>query len=114
MMFLAFTLASRMMVSSCCLSKLQVLTPAIGFGIAKLLSLSSINPDLVQGLIVTMGMPTTISSNVVFTKLAGGNEAVAVVNAVIGNLIGIFVSPAWLYLYLGQVGAGHVITYNWI
>lgn len=49
-------------------------------------------------------MPTTISSNVVFTRLAGGNEAVAVVNAVIGNLIGIFLSPAWLYLYLGQGG----------
>ncbi|MEW5297069.1 MAG: hypothetical protein WDW38_007175 [Sanguina aurantia] len=81
-----------------------VLTPAIGFGMAKLLSLSSVDPDLIQGLIVAMAMPTTISSNVVFTRLAGGNEAVAVVNAVVGNLVGIFVSPAWLYLYLGQGG----------
>ncbi len=31
-------------------------------------------------------MPTTISTNVVFTKQAAGNEAMALINAVIGNV----------------------------
>ncbi|KXZ52329.1 hypothetical protein GPECTOR_10g961 [Gonium pectorale] len=81
-----------------------VLTPAIGYGIARALMESGMNRDLVNGLVVAMAMPTTISTNVVFTKQSGGNEAAALVNAVIGNIIGIFVSPAWLYLYLGKSG----------
>ncbi|EFJ48847.1 hypothetical protein VOLCADRAFT_43621, partial [Volvox carteri f. nagariensis] len=81
-----------------------VLTPAIGYGVARALTESSINPSLVNGLVVAMTMPTTISTNVVFTKQSGGNEAAALVNAVIGNIIGIFISPGWLYLYLGKSG----------
>jgi len=30
------------------------------------------------------------------TKQAGGNESIALVNAVLGNLLGIFISPAWI------------------
>ncbi|KAG2427660.1 hypothetical protein HXX76_012309 [Chlamydomonas incerta] len=62
------------------------------------------NEDLVNGLVVAMTMPTTISTNVVFTKQSGGNEAAALINAVVGNIIGIFVSPGWLYLYLKRSG----------
>ncbi|GLC66844.1 hypothetical protein PLESTF_000482200 [Pleodorina starrii] len=76
---------------------------AIGFA-AAVPNFGSMNPDLVNGLVVAMTMPTTISTNVVFTKQSGGNEAAALVNAVIGNIIGIFVSPGWLYLYLGKSG----------
>lgn len=35
---------------------------------------------------------------------AGGNEALALVNAVTGNVIGIFVTPALLLAYLGATG----------
>ncbi|PNH11236.1 Sodium/bile acid cotransporter 7 [Tetrabaena socialis] len=81
-----------------------VLTPAIGYGIARALMESGIDRNLVNGLVVAMAMPTTISTNVVFTKQSGGNEAAALINAVIGNIIGIFISPAWLTLYLGESG----------
>ncbi|GIL97171.1 hypothetical protein Vretimale_2905 [Volvox reticuliferus] len=82
-----------------------VLTPAIGYGFARaMMESSTMNRDLANGLVVAMTMPTTISTNVVFTKQSGGNEPVALVNAVLGNIIGIFVSPAWLYLYLGKSG----------
>jgi solute carrier family 10 (sodium/bile acid cotransporter), member 7 len=77
-------------------------TPAIGFGLAKLLSLSPLNSLLIDGIIICASMPTTVSTNVVFTKAAGGNEAVAVVNSVIGNVLGVFLSPALLLLYLGR------------
>eukprot|EP00955_Chlamydomonas_euryale_P027120 285786-Chlamydomonas_euryale.AAC.1 len=40
--------------------------------------------------------PRAVSSNVVMTALACGDEAVALINAVLGNIIGIFVSPALL------------------
>ncbi|PNW86699.1 hypothetical protein CHLRE_02g095085v5 [Chlamydomonas reinhardtii] len=81
-----------------------VLTPAIGYGISRGLARTSMNEDLVNGLVVAMTMPTTISTNVVFTKQSGGNEAAALINAVVGNIIGIFVSPGWLYLYLKRSG----------
>ncbi|KAG2484749.1 hypothetical protein HYH03_016496 [Edaphochlamys debaryana] len=90
----------HLFIQSICL----VLTPAIGYGISRALATSSMNSYLVNGLVVAMVMPTTISTNVVFTKQAGGNEAAALINAVIGNLIGIFVSPGWLKLYLGESG----------
>ena len=35
---------------------------------------------------------------------AGGNEAAALVNAVLGNIIGIFITPAWLSVFLDVAG----------
>jgi predicted Na+-dependent transporter len=35
---------------------------------------------------------------------AAGNEAVALINAVLGNIIGIFITPAWLGLFLNVEG----------
>jgi sodium/bile acid cotransporter 7 len=34
------------------------------------------------------------------TKNAGGNESAALVNAVLGNILGIFVSPALIWLFM--------------
>ena len=44
--------------------------------------------QLVTGIVICVCMPTTVSTNVVFTKDALGNEAVSLINAVIGNIIG--------------------------
>jgi sodium/bile acid cotransporter 7 len=89
-----------------------VVTPAIGYGVATALRRTALNDDLVSGLVVCLATSTTASTNVVFTKAAGGNEALALVNAVLGNLIGIFLTPAWLTTYLkttGHVPYGRVI-----
>ncbi len=63
---------------------------------------------------VCTSMPTTVSTNVVFTQQAGGNAAVALINAVVGNIIGIFVSPGLLTLYLQESGQvrGHTHTHT--
>ncbi|UJR17972.1 hypothetical protein I4U23_004871 [Adineta vaga] len=45
---------------------------------------------------------TTISSNVIMTKNAGGNEPAALVNAVLGNVLGIVVSPALIWLFMSN------------
>ncbi|KAI9273724.1 putative sodium bile acid cotransporter [Sporodiniella umbellata] len=54
----------------------------------------NISSLLLIGLVIAASTPTTVSSNVVMTKNADGNEASALMNAALGNVIGIFVSPA--------------------
>jgi len=92
-----------------CLQFTQVLslvvTPVLGYALAQALYRTSINRTLVDGLVVCFCTSTTASTNVVFTKLAHGNEALALVNAVLGNLIGIFLTPAWLTVYLDATGS---------
>ena len=57
------------------------------------------------GLYALACVPTTMSSCVVFTMLAGGNRAVALLNAVFGNLMGLVLSPM---LFVALTRAGHV------
>ncbi|KAG1678624.1 hypothetical protein FOA52_012631 [Chlamydomonas sp. UWO 241] len=85
-------------------------TPAIGFGVVSALRPSGMSSDLIDGIIICACMPTTVSSNVVLTQMAGGNEAVALINAVVGNIIGIFISPALLQGMLGVDGQGAAYT----
>ncbi|KAK3650684.1 hypothetical protein LTR56_006089 [Elasticomyces elasticus] len=57
------------------------------------------DPGLLVGLIFFSCVATTISSNVVMTKQAGGNQALTVVQTTIGNLLGVFITPALVVLY---------------
>jgi sodium/bile acid cotransporter 7 len=59
-------------------------------------------------MVVACSTPTTIASNVLMTKQAGGNEAAALVNAVIGNVFGVFISPLLIVSYLGLASSGSV------
>ncbi|CAF4588691.1 unnamed protein product [Rotaria sp. Silwood1] len=45
---------------------------------------------------------TTISSNVVMTKNAMGNEYSALLNAALGNVLGIFISPALVFYFMSN------------
>jgi sodium/bile acid cotransporter 7 len=47
-------------------------------------------------------MPTTVSSNVVMTGQAGGDEAAATCEVVFGNLVGTFLSPALLEMFFSS------------
>lgn len=58
-----------------------------------------INHMLLLGLVIAGCTPTTVSSNVVMTKNAKGNEASALMNAALGNVLGIFVSPAMMTVF---------------
>jgi solute carrier family 10 (sodium/bile acid cotransporter), member 7 len=46
------------------------------------------------------------------TKQSGGNEAAALVNAVIGNTMGVFLSPLLIVAYLGAAASGTVSYSN--
>jgi sodium/bile acid cotransporter 7 len=63
-----------------------------------------LSPDLRAGLLVLGALPTTITSCVALTTAAGGNQGGAVVNASLGNLLGIVVTPMWLMLTVSLDG----------
>ncbi|CAF3920994.1 unnamed protein product, partial [Rotaria sp. Silwood1] len=45
---------------------------------------------------------TTISSNVVMTKNGMGNEYSALLNAALGNVLGIFISSALVFYFMSN------------
>ncbi|KAG8834883.1 hypothetical protein FRC17_006628 [Serendipita sp. 399] len=55
----------------------------------------------VLGGIITMGvLPTTLASNVAMTRNAGGNVEAATAEVVVGNVIGVFITPSLLTIYI--------------
>ncbi|PLB51221.1 hypothetical protein P170DRAFT_382570 [Aspergillus steynii IBT 23096] len=54
-----------------------------------------IDRALLAGYIFTACIPTTIASNVVMTRSAGGDDAAALVEVLIANFLGPFVTAAW-------------------
>jgi sodium/bile acid cotransporter 7 len=62
-------------------------------------------PDLRLGLLLIAAVPCTLSSAVLWTRLAGGNEALALLVTVLTNGLGWLVAPAWLLLATGVEAA---------
>ncbi|KAJ1553918.1 hypothetical protein HK096_005814 [Nowakowskiella sp. JEL0078] len=81
------------------------LTPLIGFALKSLLLVTPFDSNLAAGIAVACSTPTTISSNVLMTKNSYGSESVALTNAVIGNILGVFISPLLIFLFLGSSGS---------
>lgn len=53
-------------------------------------------PDLRLGFLFMCVLPSTVSSSVVMTSLAGGNTAAAIFNAALSNIIGVLITPLWV------------------
>ncbi|KAF9290852.1 hypothetical protein BGZ68_005924 [Mortierella alpina] len=70
-----------------------IIIPLFVKAITSLIGLSGLNATLLAGMAVTSATPTTISSNVVMTANSDGNESLALFNAALGNLLGVFISP---------------------
>lgn len=56
------------------------------------------------GLFFLAALPSTVSSSVVMVSLAGGNIPAAIFNATISGLIGIFITPLWMSLFIRASG----------
>ena len=60
--------------------------------------------DLWVGCFFLCALPSTVSSSVAMTAAARGNVPVAVFNATLSSLIGIFLTPLWIGLVVGNSG----------
>ena len=75
------------------------LAPLVAYGLGWLLFRE--RPDLFTGLVIMGATATTLSSCIVWTRLAGGNDALALVMSMVGNSLQFAATPAWLALLLG-------------
>ncbi|MCS6970034.1 MAG: bile acid:sodium symporter [Planctomycetota bacterium] len=66
---------------------------ALGWLLVRLAAPLGLPADLGAGLLLVACLPTTIAGCVVITALAGGNRAIAAIGAVVGNALGLLVTP---------------------
>jgi sodium/bile acid cotransporter 7 len=62
------------------------------------------------GVFYLAALPSTVSSSVVMVSLAGGNMPAAIFNASVSSIIGIFVTPVWMQLFLSASATGFDLT----
>ena len=73
------------------------LVPLLAWGTsAALLSAGLLERDLAVGLLIVGAVPSTLASAAVWTRRAGGNDAVALLVTMITNLACFIVTPLWL------------------
>jgi sodium/bile acid cotransporter 7 len=76
--------------------------PLLFFAVAKTLAPLGLPTPLIEGFVVLGCLPTTVTSGVAFTRVSGGDEAGALFNATLGNLLGIVVTPFSILLMTGR------------
>jgi len=81
-----------------------LLFPLLGLLLFPLLQ-NWLSPDLRLGFFYLCALPSTVSSSVAMTAVAGGNVPAAVFNATLSSLLGIVLTPLWLKLVVGEAGA---------
>lgn len=82
------------------LSVTFVVLPVLGLG-ARLLTDAWLSPQLAAGLLLATLVPSTVQGCVVYTRIARGNVAAAVVSASTSNLLGVVLTPVLVALLLG-------------
>ncbi len=72
------------------------LTPLVAWPLARLQS----RPDFSLGLMITAIAPCTLATASVFTRRAGGNDAISLLVTLVTNIACVVISPLWLAVIL--------------
>ncbi len=76
------------------------------YGMSRLmLRVGALPRSLADGMVVCSCLPVTVSMVMVLTRSSNGDVASAVFHAAFGNMLGVFLSPALIAMYLGMSGS---------
>jgi sodium/bile acid cotransporter 7 len=81
-----------------------VLFPLLVLAVFQLLP-ASVPTGVLLGFFFLAALPSTVSSSVAMTSLAGGNVAIAIFNATLSSLLGVVITPVLMAWYLESSGA---------
>ncbi|WP_205694398.1 bile acid:sodium symporter family protein [Crenobacter cavernae] len=76
-----------------------LLFPLLGLALVAALG-NALVPALALGFFYLAALPSTVSSSVAMTSIAKGNVPGAIFNASLSSLIGVFLTPLWVNMYL--------------
>jgi sodium/bile acid cotransporter 7 len=82
-----------------------VLFPALGLAI-RALGAGWIDPGMTAGVLFLCLLPSTVQSSIAFTSIAKGNVPAAVCSATLSNVVGIFLTPVMVGLFMGNLAKG--------
>ena len=82
-----------------------VLFPALGLAI-RALGNGWIDPGMTAGVLFLCLLPSTVQSSIAFTSIARGNVPAAVCSATLSNVVGIFLTPVLVGLFMGALAKG--------
>jgi len=86
----------------------------VGFTLAIILvKIGALDQSLADGMVICSCLPMAINMVIILCKNADGDEAAAVFNSAVGNLIGIFLSPVLILGYLGVSGDIDLVDIFW-
>lgn len=86
-----------------------ILFPLLVLGVMAVWPDWQANYYLWLGIFFVATLPSTVSSSVVMVSLAGGNVTAAIFNASISSLIGVFITPLWMSLFLTAGSGGNAL-----
>ena len=89
--------------------RLHLATLAVTFALFPVLGLlliriPGLDPALAAGLLYLALLPSTVQTSIAFTSIAGGNVSAAVCAATLSNLLGMFVTPILVAIFMRVPG----------
>ena len=102
---MAFPLQTQVMLGTLARPWAAILASLINLGLLPVLAWAmskALSYEMAVGLMVAATVPSTLASGAVWTRRAGGNDAVAMLVTVITNVLCFAVTPAWLAILVGH------------
>ena len=84
----------------------QTTGPASGENAAESVEAQTIRTGIWLGIFFLAALPSTVSSSVVMTNIARGNVPAAIFDASISSLLGVFLTPLWMRLFIDSSSGG--------